>query len=191
MKKFRGFLYHITRYNKWQVGEKLKFGGKQNRFATKMFETNFVAGDTDILTLFQQKSCKDFSQKEESATKSYIYESCQILRELMLEEVRTKEFPKHPSRIECLYCVETYDEAKSWLSALKRMHPKEPPLQIVKLKVKGKIFKGDGNLMLRNTLSLNSKIDMARQYWQGTENPVLPEILFVGKAEVEEILEEF
>ena len=61
----------------------------------------------------------------------------------------------------------------------------------MKLKGKGKIFKGEGNLMLRNTLSLNSKKEMARQYWQGIENPVLPEILFVGKAEVKEILEEF
>ena len=45
--------------------------------------------------------------------------------------------------------------------------------------------------MMRNTLSLNSKKEMARQYWQGIEKPILPEILFVGKAEVKEILEEF
>lgn len=191
MKKFHGFLYHITRYNKWQVGDKLEFGGKENLFAKKMFETDFLVDDMDILGLFQKKSCKDFTKEEESKAKSYVYESTQTLRELVLENVRAKEFPNHPSRLECLYCVETFEEAKSWIEPLKRMHKSEPPLQIVKLKVKGKIFKGEGNLMLRNTLSLNSKKEMARQYWQGTENPVLPEILFVGKAEVKEILEEF
>lgn len=191
MKKFHGFLYHITRYNKMNVGDKLKFGGKENLFAKRMFETDFLVDDMDILELFQKKSCKDFTKEEESKAKSYVYESTQMLRELVLENVRAKEFPKYPSRLECLYCVETYEEAKSWIEALKRMHKSKPPLQIVKLKVKGKIFKGEGNLMLRNTLSLNSKKEMAWQYWQGTENPVLPEILFVGKAEVAQILEEF
>lgn len=191
MKKINGFLFHIARYNQLEVGQKLHFGQGSNFFAKKMFDSDYVVNNFDINQLFIKKPCKDFSDEEQFATKSYINESCQMLRELILEQIRLTEFPKHPSRLKCLYCCQSLDEAKSWINALKRMHPSQPPLQIVKLKAKGKIFVGDGNLMLRNTYSLNSKIDMARQYWKGTENPTLPEILFVGKAEVIEILEEF
>lgn len=37
----------------------------------------------------------DFTKKEEDKAKSYVYESTQMLRELVLENVRAKEFPKH------------------------------------------------------------------------------------------------
>lgn len=189
MQKFNGFLYHITRYKKLELGEKLYFGQIPNRFAKKMFSTDFAVGNYDINQLFMKKTVQDFSAVEAKSTKNYIYESCQMLRELVLEQIRLKEFPKHPSRLECLYCCKTYQEAKSWINALKRMQPNQPPLQIVKLKAKGKIFEGDGSLMLRNTYSLNSKIDMARQYWNGSNNPIMSEILFVGTAQVVEISE--
>ncbi len=35
-----------------------------------------------------------------------------MIRELVLENVRIKEFPNLPSRLECLYCTETLEEAK-------------------------------------------------------------------------------
>jgi len=191
MKNFNGFLYHIVRYNKLEVGEKLTFGNAPNKFANKIFDASFQIGELDINQFVHSKPFKEFTREEEKETKRYIYESCQMLRELILEKVRKEKFPKSPSRLACLYCAKTFEDAKGWIGALKRMHPTAPPLQIVKLKAKGKVFEGDGNLMLRNTFSLNSKLEMARQYWSGSNNSSLPEILFAGKAEVVEILEEF
>ena len=51
----------------------------------------------------------------------------------------------------------------------------------------GKIFEGDGDLMLRNTYSIDSKIEMARKYWSGETQSNNQEMLFVGCAEVVEI----
>ena len=65
------------------------------------------------------------------------------------------------------------------------------PLQIVKLRVHGNIFKSEGNLMTRNTLSMNSKLKMAHEYWKGVKNHVEPEILVDGDIEVVEIIKEF
>ena len=191
MKNFNGFLYHIVRYQKLEVGDKLTFGNTPNKFSEKIFEASFQVGELDVNQLVHSKPFKEFSGEEEKETKRYIYESCQMLRELILEKVRKEEFSKRPSRLECIYCTKSFEEAKQWIPALKRMHPSQPPLQIVKLKAKGNVFEGDGNLMLRNTFSLNAKIEMARQYWSGSNNPKLSEVLFVGKAEVVEILEEF
>ena len=189
MKKFKGFLYHITRYKKLSVGDELDFGNEYNYFAQSIFEKSFEVGEIDINQLALTKSFNEFLPEEEKETKNYIYESCLMLRELILEDVRNKEFKKYPSRLKCLYCSIDYETAKNWVGAIKRMKPNEPPLQIVKLKVNGRIFQGDGNLMLRNTYSLNSKIEMAKKYWSGTSNE-LPEILFEGKAKVIEIMEE-
>ncbi len=64
------------------------------------------------------------------------------------------------------------------------------PLQIVKLKAKGILFKGDGSLMLRNTNSINSKIEMARKYWGQKTISKNKELLFIGDVEVVDIIED-
>lgn len=189
LKEFEGYLYHIVRYEKLKIGQKLHFGGKPNYFCQNMNALNFELEDNDINELILTKDIKEFNFQETNTLKRYVYESCMITRELVLENIRLKEFPNYPSRLECLYCVETYEDAIKWIAPLKRMDKLNPPLQIVKLKAKGKLFKGDGNLMLRNTLSINSKIDMARKYWNAETNSNNKELLFVGDVEVVEIFE--
>ena len=183
-------LYHITRFKKLKKGDKLSFGRTLNFFAQRMLELEFKINEKDINELVFSKNFNEFTEEEIKTTKTYIYESCLMLRELILEQVRSQEFPHLPSRFKCIYCVKTLRQAQNWVSALKRMQPEKPPLQIVKLKCKGTAFEADGDLMLRNTLSINSKIEMAKKYWQGTTNSKHPEVLFVGEAEISEVIQE-
>lgn len=187
---FDGYLYHIVRYKKLKKGQKLHFGGELNCFCKNINSQNFVVEEKDINMLTLNKDLKDFNNQEEKTLKSYIYESCLMIRELVLENVRMKEFPNLPSRLECLYCAETLEEAKKWVPILLRMNKAFKPLQIVKLKAKGILFKGDGSLMLRNTNSIDSKIEMARKYWGQKTISKDKELLFIGNVEVIDIIED-
>ncbi len=59
--------------------------------------------------------------------------------------VRLQEFPEYPSRLSCLYASKSYEDALKW-KALFDSYNREV-LQIVKLRVIGSSFEGDGNLL--------------------------------------------
>lgn len=187
---FNGYLYHIVRNTRLQVGQKLSFGGTPNNFSKILNSLSFNINDKDINILMLNKPINQFNIEELKTLKSYVYESCMITREYAFEHVRLKEFSSYPSRLECLYANETLEECEKWLPILLRMNRNNPPLQIVKLKAKGTAFKGDASLILRDTLSMQHKLDLAQKYWTKTSNFVEPEILFVGEVEVEEIIKE-
>lgn len=189
VENFEGYLYHIVRYKKLKQNQKLHFGSLDNQFFKTMNEWSFVVGDSDLNSIVLNKKLTDFTSEEQRVLKGYVYESCMIIRELVLEIVKLNEFADYPSRLKCMYCVKTKEQAENWIPILKRMNSKNPPLQIVKLKAKGKIFRGDGNLMIRNTRSLESKFELARKYWNNATKSDNEEILFIGNAEVEEIYE--
>ena len=71
MEKFDGFLYHITRYRRFAVGEKFVFGQEYNFFARKIFEADYTIENRDVNLLFLQKSCRNFSPDEEKIAKKY------------------------------------------------------------------------------------------------------------------------
>lgn len=60
------------------------------------------------------------------------------LRELALEEVRKKEYPMYPSRLQSLYVSKTLEEAQNWYDYFINLG--RPTFQIVKVKVDGLYF---------------------------------------------------
>lgn len=65
-------------------------------------------------------------------------------------------------------------------------------LQIVKLRVIGNSFEGDGNLLPKEDgVPFSRKIEQAREYWRGNMNNELPELLIDGEIEVVEIIDDF
>ena len=65
-------------------------------------------------------------------------------------------------------------------------------LQIVKLRVKGRSFEGDGNLLPKEDgIPFTQKIEQARAYWKGYVYSDLPELLIDGEIEIVEIIEDF
>ncbi len=113
-----------------------------------------------------------------------------MIREVILEMVRLQEYPEYPSRLSCLYAAKCYEDALKWKDIFDSFN--RNVLQIVKLRVKGSSFEGDGNLLPKEDGVLFArKIEQAREYWMGNVSNDLPELLINGKIEVVEIIDDF
>jgi hypothetical protein len=104
--------------------------------------------------------------------------------------VRLQEYPEYPSRLSCLYAAKSIEDALKWKDIFDSYNRKV--LQLVKLRVVGSFFEGDGNLLPKEDgVPFSLKIEQAKAYWKGNVKNELPEILINGKIEVVEILEDF
>ncbi len=84
----------------------------------------------------------------------------------------------------------SYEDALKWKELFDSYNCKV--LQIVKLRVKGAYFEGDGNLLPKEDgISFSQKIEQAREYWKDNVKNELPELLINGKIDVVEIIEDF
>jgi hypothetical protein len=103
-----------------------------------------------------------------------------LCRELVMEDVRARDFSDAPSRQRCLYLCDTPEEAAVW----RRDHLGDNGT-IVRLACTGAIHRGDASIMLRDGEELWSVIANAKRYWRGemTERPQR-EALFEGTARV-------
>ncbi len=114
------------------------------------------------------------------------------LRELALEEIRQKKYPKYPSRMGCLYVSETFEEAESWGKFFAEIG--RPTYDIVKLNVNGNCFVGDATKCFKGQLSKSENLKLAEIYWENnadTENfQAIREILVNGEITVLEIVKE-
>ncbi|SLM84806.1 MULTISPECIES: DUF2441 domain-containing protein [Vagococcus] len=120
----------------------------------------------------------------------YVDQTTRAVRETIVEMVRLEAYPSYPSRLSCLYATKNYEEALQWKTIFDSYN--RHVLQIVKLKVQGLIFEGDGNLLPKEDgRSFSKKIAQARIYWQGNKKSELPELLVNGRIEVVEMLEEY
>ncbi|MZF01805.1 DUF2441 domain-containing protein, partial [Bacillus anthracis] len=83
--------------------------------------------------------------------------------------------------------AKSYEDALKW-KALFDSYNREF-LQIVKLRVIGNYFEGDGNLLPKEDgIPFSQKMEQAREYWKGNSKSELPELLINGKIEVVEII---
>lgn len=111
------------------------------------------------------------------------------LRELALEEVRREYFSSYPSRLACLYTSLTKDEALSWANLFVELG--RPTYSIVKVKVNGRIFKGNANKCFKATTSKDENIKLAFEYWENEYNVSgICEVLVDGEIEVIELVKE-
>lgn len=111
-------------------------------------------------------------------------------RELALEKVRMAEFPDYPSRLSCLYCSRTLEEAVQWARFFKSVG--RSVFSVVKLKVEGNCFEGDSCNCFDGTEDEAWNVKMARHYWNNdryNERPII-EVLVDGELTVVEICEE-
>ncbi|MRU05038.1 DUF2441 domain-containing protein, partial [Bacillus anthracis] len=118
---------------------------------------------------------------------NYMDQTIRAIRETIVEMVRLQEYPNYPSRLSCLYAAKSYEDALKW-KALFDSYNREF-LQIVKLRVIGNYFEGDGNLLPKEDgIPFSQKMELAREYWKGNSKSELPELLINGKIEVVEII---
>lgn len=83
----------------------------------------------------------------------YMGQTIRAIREALVEMVRLQEYPEYPSRLSCLYAAKSYEDALKWKEIFVSHHRKV--LQIVKLRVNGRIFEGDGTLLPKRMASLS------------------------------------
>ncbi|WP_000360674.1 DUF2441 domain-containing protein [Bacillus wiedmannii] len=195
MDKQEFFAYHIVTRKKMNIGQIIHFDKNQTNTLYRFFferEQLNSSGEDGIKIINNHYKNEELHIKNENAkvVMSYIDQTIRTVRETIVEMVRLQEFPEYPSRLSCLYAAKSYEDALKW-KALFDSYNREV-LQIVKLRVIGHCFEGDGNLLPKEEgIPFSQKIEQAREYWKGTVNNELPELLINGKIEVVEITDDF
>ncbi|PEU83103.1 hypothetical protein CN394_05245 [Bacillus anthracis] len=189
------FVYHIVTRKKMKIGQSIQFNKNQtNTLFHFFFEREHLnsSGEDSIQILKEHYTNEELHIKNENATvvMNYMDQTIRAVRETIVEMVRLQEYPDYPSRLSCLYAAKSYEDALKW-KALFDSYNREV-LQIVKLRVIGSSFEGDGNLLPKeDAIPFSQKMEQAREYWKGNVNNELPELLINGEIEVVEIIDDF
>ena len=189
------FVYHIVTRKKMKIGQSIQFNKNQtNTLFHFFFERKHLnsSGEDSIQILKEHYTNEELHIKNENATvvMNYMDQTIRAIRETIVEMVRLQEYPNYPSRLSCLYAAKSYEDALKW-KALFDSYNREV-LQIVKLRVIGNYFEGDGNLLPKEDgIPFSQKMEQAREYWKGNSKSELPELLINGKIEVVEIINDF
>ncbi|MDV5066103.1 MULTISPECIES: DUF2441 domain-containing protein [Bacillus] len=189
------FVYHIVTRKKMKIGQSIQFNKNQTNTLFHFFfdrEHLNSSGEDSIQILKEHYTNEELHIKNENATvvMNYMDQTIRAIRETIVEMVRLQEYPDYPSRLSCLYAAKSYEDALKW-KALFDSYNREV-LQIVKLRVIGSSFEGEGNLLPKeDAIPFSQKMEQAREYWKGNVNNELPELLINGKIEVVEIIDDF
>lgn len=195
MAKNDHFVYHIVTRTKMNLGQVINFDKKQNNTLYRFFferEQLNSKGEDFIQILFGNYTGQGLNLDKENAevTIKYVDQTIRAIREVIVEMVRLQEYPNYPSRLSCMYAAKSYEDAIKWKELFDSYNRKV--LQIVKLRVHGNYFEGDGNLLPKEDgVPFSRKIEQAKEYWKGNTQNELPEILINGKIEVVEIIDDF
>lgn len=189
------YVYHIVTRKKMSLGQIINFDKNQrNTLYSFFFEKEQLnsKGEDFFHILHEHYSSEGMSLNTEDANVAIKYASQTIraIREVIVEMVRLQEYPEYPSRMSCLYATKKYEDVLKRKELFISFDRKV--LQIVKLRVIGNSFEGDGNLLPKEDgVPFSRKIEQAREYWRGNMNNELPELLIDGEIEVVEIIDDF
>jgi hypothetical protein len=189
------YVYHIVTRKKMSLGQIINFDKNQKNTLYHFFferEQLNAKGEDFIQILQDHYTNKGLNINEENAKVAinYVDQTIRAIREVIVEMVRLQEFPEYPSRLSCLYAAKSYEDVLKWKELFDSYN--RNILQIVKLRVNGNFFEGDGNLLPKEDgIPFSQKIEQAREYWQGNVKNEFPELLINGKIEVVEIIDDF
>jgi hypothetical protein len=189
------YVYHVVTRRRMDLGQIISFDkSNKNTLFHFFFEKEQLnsKGEDFIQILHANYSNDGLTMDKENADVAirYVGQTIRAIREVIVEMVRLQEYPEYPSRLSCLYAAKSYEDALQWKELFDSYHRKV--LQIVKLRVIGNIFEGDGNLLPKEDGNpFSRKIEQAREYWKSNVENELPELLVNGTIEVVEIIDEF
>lgn len=188
-------LYQISTDRNYKVGDKLTFGKVYNGQGNRILNTKFNDGKNAMYKLgFNYADSKNIFKKKDLVINlcKTMQESDFVLRELAVEEVRKAKYPNLPSRLRCMFLSDTKQVV---LDNLKTFHLKGvgKHFQAVAVKLTGELFYAKSVALPRNGLSYGEYMEIADKYWSQDQDSAesIKEILFEGKAEIVEIIEEF
>lgn len=189
------YVYHIVTKQRMELGQIISFDQEQKNTLYHFFfeKEQLNSKGEDFMQILHSQYTNDgigLDKENADVAVKYMGQTIRAIREAIVEMVRLQEYPQYPSRLSCLYAAKSYEDALKWKKLFDSFHRKV--LQIVKLRVNGHIFEGDGNLLPKeDAIPFARKMEQARVYWQGNMDQELPELLINGKIEVVEIIDEF
>lgn len=184
------YAFHLVTNNRMTVGQRIDFTKGQTNTLHRFFLEKEIRNEQqqDIFQMIAGKST--LNEEETAMVKRYLGSSIRAIREQITEFVRIQHFPHYPSRLSCLYATKTIDQAMQWKSLFESYN--RQVLQLVKLKVEGRYFEGDAQLLpTEDGSSFVQKIEQAHSYWNNKSSKLLTELLIDGEIEVFEIIEEY
>lgn len=189
------YAYHIVTRKRMDLGQIICFDNNQKNTLYHFFfeKEQLNSKGEDFLHILESHISNDglkLNKENADVAMKYVGQTIRAIREVIVEMVRLQDNPEFPSRLSCLYAAKSYQDALKWKELFDSYHRKV--LQIVKLRVIGTIFEGDGSLLPKEDgTPFSKKIEQAKEYWQGNKNNELPELLIIGRIEVVEIIDEF
>jgi hypothetical protein len=195
MKEKEFYVYHIVTRKAMSLGQIINFDKNQyNTLYQFFFERQQLnSKGEDFFQILKSNYINEslkFDKENAEVVMKYMDQTIRAIREVVVEMVRLQDYPEYPSRLSCLYATKSYSDALKWKELFDSYNRKV--LQIVKLRVNGNSFEGDGNLLPKEDGSpFSQKIEQAREYWKGNVKNELPELLINGKIEVIEIIDDF
>lgn len=187
--------YHLVTNKKMMLGQVINFDKDQKNTLYHFFfekeQLNNQKNDfMQILNNHYTNEGLHLEKENAEVVVQYAGHTMRALREVIAEMVRLQDYPNYPSRLSCLYAAKSYDEVLKWKAIFDSYN--RNVLQIVKLRVIGNYFEGDGELLpTLEAVPFHRKIEQAREYWKGNGKNELPELLINGKIEVMEIIRDF
>ncbi|PFN05148.1 MULTISPECIES: DUF2441 domain-containing protein [Bacillus cereus group] len=195
MKENELYVYHIVTRKKMSIGQIINFDKNQNNTLYHFFfeREQLNSKGEDFFQILQGHDANEgltMNKENTEVAMKYVDQTIRAIREVIVEMVRLQEYPNYPSRLSCLYAAKSYEDVLKWKELFDSYN--RNVLQIVKLRVVGSSFEGDGNLLPKEDgAPFSLKIEQAKEYWKGNVNNELPELLINGKIEVVEIIDEF
>lgn len=189
------YVYHLVTRKKMALGQVLNFDKNEaNNLYRFFFERDWKnsQGEDFMRIFYNNFSADELNLKDEDAKVAFEYvgQTVRAIREVIVEMVRLQEFSEYPSRLSCLYAAKSYEDALKWKVLFDSFN--RNVLQIVKLKVIGCCFEGDGSLLPKEDgATFAHKIKEAREYWKENIGNELPELLINGRIEVVEIVDDY
>ncbi len=195
MNKAEFYAYHIVTRKTMSIGKIIHFDKNQTNTLYHFFfeREQLNSNDEDSIQILKRHYINEelhINNENAKVVLNYIDQTIRAVRETIVEMVRLQEFPEYPSRLSCLYAAKSYEDALKWKALFDSYN--RNVLQIVKLRVIGSSFEGDGNLLPKEDgIPFAQKMEQAREYWKGNVRNELPELLINGRIEVVEIIDYF
>ena len=184
-------LYQVATDRNYKVGDKIYFGEKPNG-QIKIFDFSFNKQGKPLHELGFKTAKKYFKNKQLQLDMAIALQNYDLfIREIAMEEVRQEKFPELPSRFRCMYLSESKEDVFKNIDIMANKTLKKT-YQAVAVKLNGEIFCVRDFSIGRQGLSFNEYKKLAVKYWSQDQNSTTKakEILFVGEAEIVEILKE-
>lgn len=192
--------YQIATNRDFKVGDKLHFGEEING-QSRIFDFSYNINGRPLYKLAYENANKGiFKDKKLTFELAKALSNYDLfMREIALENVRKEKFPNLPSRFFCMYLSEHKEEMMETFNKYRNINPKSFAVrnpgdfyQAIAVKVTGEVFFAKEVGIGREGISFNDYKKRAVEYWSQsqTSNEKTKEILFVGDAEVIEIIDE-